>query len=213
MGKYSHIVWDWNGTLLDDTDVCVDVMNGMLARRGLPGITPEFYQTVIEFPVVHYYVKLGFDFSVEPFEAISDEFVAGYQARWRTCGLQRGALDCMDALARAGVALSVLSASKTGHLLEQLEHFDVRRRLSAVTGADDHHGRGKIDLAQGHVGAVGADPAKVLFIGDTQHDAEVAERAGADCLLVSYGHYSRMRLEHLGLPVVGNMGEVLEYIL
>ena len=36
--KYTHIIWDWNGTLLDDAWLCVDVMNGMLGERGLLGV-------------------------------------------------------------------------------------------------------------------------------------------------------------------------------
>ena len=36
--KYSHILWDWNGTLLDDAWLCVEVMNSMLAERDLPQI-------------------------------------------------------------------------------------------------------------------------------------------------------------------------------
>ena len=34
--KYTNIIWDWNGTLLDDAWLCVDVMNGMLKEHGLP---------------------------------------------------------------------------------------------------------------------------------------------------------------------------------
>ena len=33
---HRHLIWDWNGTLLDDLDLSVDVMNTLLARRGLP---------------------------------------------------------------------------------------------------------------------------------------------------------------------------------
>ena len=33
MGNYRHVIWDWNGTLLDDAWLCVEVLNGLLARR------------------------------------------------------------------------------------------------------------------------------------------------------------------------------------
>ncbi len=208
-----HVVWDWNGTLLDDTDLCVGIMNGMLARRGLPPIDLPFYRAVIEFPVEGYYRKMGFDFIREPFEVLSDEYIAAYQAGWRGCALQRGAAETMDALARAGVGQSVLSASKAGHLTEQLAHFDVSRRLMAVAGVEDHHGRGKGHLAQAHVAGLGLPPASVVFVGDTLHDAEVARLAGAPCVLLACGHYSRQRLATAGVPVTEDFNELMERLL
>jgi phosphoglycolate phosphatase len=213
MPGYSHVVWDWNGTLLNDAAVCVAVMNQMLGRRGLPPISMDFYRSVIEFPVVIYYKKLGFDFGSEPFEHVSDEFVALYQASWRSCALQEGSLTAMAALKAAGVGQSVLSASKSGHLTEQLDYFGITSLLDAVTGADNHHGRGKLNLARDHVLGIGQRPENVVFIGDTEHDAEVAREAGCGCILVSFGHYCAARLANLGFPVAGSMLEAVEHIL
>ncbi len=211
--RYRHVVWDWNGTLLDDATLCVSIMNKMLARRGLPPIALPFYQAIIEFPVEGYYRKLGFDFSAEPFEVVSDEFVALYQAGWRDCLLQSGAMETIAALCRAGVSQSVLSASLSSHLAEQLSHFGLTGLLHSVSGAEDHHGRGKLHIARDHAAATGVDSSSILFIGDTAHDAEVAREAGCDCLLVSFGHYSRERLDSIGLPVAESMGGVLRHIL
>ncbi len=211
--RYRHVVWDWNGTLLDDAALCVSIINKMLARRCLAPISLPFYQAIIEFPVEGYYRKLGFDFSAEPFEAVSDEFVALYQAGWRGCALQEGALGTIRSLNGSGISQSVLSASLSGHLTEQLDHFGLTDLLHSVSGAGDHHGRGKLHLARGHAAATGADPSSILFIGDTAHDAEVAREAGCDCLLVSFGHYGFERLQSLGLPVAESMGDVLRHIL
>lgn len=212
MPRYDHVVWDWNGTLLDDAGFCVEIINVMLTRRRLPGITVPFYKSVIEFPVILYYRKLGFDFSDQPFEVISDEFVALYQAGWRNCRLQAGAQYVMTVLKAAGVGQSVLSASMSSHLLEQLERFGIAGLLDSVTGADNHHGRGKLHIAREHVSALGVDPRRTLFIGDTAHDAEVAAEAGCDCMLVSFGHYGRDRLKHMGLLMAENMDDVLSLI-
>ena len=65
-----HVIWDWNGTLLDDAWLCVDVMNGMLSKRGLPLITLEIYRNIFDFPVRDYYLKLGYDFDNESFEMV-----------------------------------------------------------------------------------------------------------------------------------------------
>ena len=212
MMAYSHVIWDWNGTLLDDAGLCTDIMNKMLARRALPPITLDFYKAVIEFPVVLYYEKLGFDFLEEPFEAISDEFVAHYQAGWRSCSLQRGAKALMERLHSAGIGQSVLSASLSAHLLEQLEHFSLGSLFDTVTGADNHHGRGKAHLAAEHVSDLGIRPGSVVLVGDTLHDAEVAEVCGSDCILVSFGHYNLPRLMASGKRVAEDMAAVYAFI-
>lgn len=212
MRRYDAVVWDWNGTLLDDARFCVGIINGMLSRRNLPGISVEFYMAVIEFPVINYYCKLGFDIEKETFENISDEFVSSYQAGWKRCTLHHGTLDMMTALADAGVGLSVLSASKSGHLFEQLRYFGLDKRLDSITGADNHHGHGKRDIARSHTASLSAESQRTLFIGDTAHDAEAAAEAGCQCLLVSFGHYGYDRLKHLGLPVAHSMREILSFI-
>ena len=58
MDPYTHIIWDWNGTLLDDAWLCVDVMNGMLRERRLPTRTLDQYKEVFDFPVRNYYETL-----------------------------------------------------------------------------------------------------------------------------------------------------------
>ncbi|MCX6282944.1 MAG: hypothetical protein NTW31_01715 [Bacteroidetes bacterium] len=72
---YKHIIWDWNGTLLDDAWLCVEVMNGMLEKRGLEKVSLDFYRSVFTFPVRDYYEKLGYDFEKEPFEEVGMEFM------------------------------------------------------------------------------------------------------------------------------------------
>lgn len=212
MREFDAVVWDWNGTLLDDAQFCVDIINGMLARRSLPRVSVDFYKAVIEFPVINYYCKLGFDIYNEAFETISNEFVSAYQAGWKRCALQYDTLNVMMALEDAGVGQSVLSASKSSHLLEQLRYFGVDKRLDSITGADNHHGHGKIDIARSHTATLNAEPQRTLFIGDTAHDAEAAAEAGSQCLLVSFGHYGYDRLKHLGLPVAQSMRDVLSFI-
>ena len=79
--KYKHIIWDWNGTLVDDTWLFVDIMNGVLKDRNLNGITLQDYRNVFDFPVKDYYIKLGFDFAEEAFESSGLDFIKIYDSR------------------------------------------------------------------------------------------------------------------------------------
>ena len=51
------ILWDWNGTLLDDVEVCIESMNSMLSKRKKPLLTREHYKEIFTFPVIDYYRK------------------------------------------------------------------------------------------------------------------------------------------------------------
>ena len=69
-----YVVWDWNGTLLDDAEVCLAVMDRMLVRRGLPPIGDmERYREIFTFPVRDYYALAGLDMDAEPFTDLADE--------------------------------------------------------------------------------------------------------------------------------------------
>ena len=69
------LVWDWNGTILDDMELTYAIENEMLRARGLTEIPDRaFYLDNFGFPIREYYIKLGYDFSVYPYEALAAEF-------------------------------------------------------------------------------------------------------------------------------------------
>ena len=56
------IIWDWNGTLLNDMELCVHTINEMLQKRNLHELSVDEYKEVFSFPVKDYYQKIGFDY-------------------------------------------------------------------------------------------------------------------------------------------------------
>ena len=54
-----HIIWDWNGTLLDDLDVSMDALNSILTKEQLPLVLDkDEYRKYFQFPVIEYYKKV-----------------------------------------------------------------------------------------------------------------------------------------------------------
>ncbi|MEA3444049.1 MAG: HAD hydrolase-like protein [Bacteroidota bacterium] len=96
LNNIKHIIWDYNGTLLNDLDVCVDVINKVLGRRGLDKLSREAYQAVFDFPVKNYYEKIGFDFQKESFEIVGTEFIEEYNKKQTACLLQEGSIKMLD---------------------------------------------------------------------------------------------------------------------
>lgn len=200
-----HVVWDWNGTLLDDAWLCVEVMNELLARRGLPALTMERYQARFVFPVRDYYAELGFDFTIEPFESVGTEFIERYQAREADCDLQQGAREVLARIEATGRSQSVLSASEQRRLKRQARRLGVDVYFERLAGLDDHYAGGKVALGRVCMAELGIEPAQVLLVGDTDHDWEVARDLGIRCVLVPSGHQSPDRLRATGAPVLDSL--------
>jgi len=204
---YRHIIWDWNGTLLDDAWLCLDIINGMLAKRGHPVLTAERYATIFDFPVRDYYALAGFDFARESFEVLSDEFIAEYARRVGECGLRAGAREALAWAQANGLSQSILSAMQQATLDRLLNEHGLRGYFSDVNGLDNHHAAGKVDIGRAWVARQELDPAAMLMIGDTTHDVEVAAALGAACWVIPSGHHARARLAATGARVIESLGE------
>jgi phosphoglycolate phosphatase len=192
--RYRHIIWDWNGTLLDDLELCVDVMNGLLDRRGLPLLDRARYLRLFDFPVRAYYERLGFDFDRDSFETLSVEFISAYDARRWECQLQPGAQKILESLQSAGLSQSVLSAYRQETLREIVGHFGLTPHFRRILGLDNIYAHSKAELGRNWVAELGLPRSEILLIGDTLHDLDVAQAIGVDCVLVACGHHPEARL-------------------
>ncbi len=193
--EYKHIIWDWNGTLLDDSWLCLRIINDILRKRNMPKISPENYQKIFGFPLIEYYNKLGFDFSIEPFSKISTEFIVKYEKHRAECKLRAGALKILKNIHKRGISQSIISASKQTYLDEDIDRFNIRNMFMSVIGLDDHYAFSKVDIAKAWISKINIDLHKIALIGDTIHDYEVAETIGVDCYLIPSGHQNYQRLE------------------
>ncbi len=208
--RYKHIIWDWNGTLLNDAWLCVEIMNEMLAPRRLTPLTAGIYERIFDFPVVDYYRKVGFDFGVDPFEKLSDEFMGAYNIRVRSCPLRDGVREILAAGQARGITQSILSAMMQSSLELLVEQFDLRGYFTDIIGLDNHHAAGKLDLAREWMARQTLRGEDVLFVGDTVHDFEVAQALGVDCVIIHSGHHSLDRLAVCGVPILELLAALYE---
>jgi phosphoglycolate phosphatase len=211
--RYKHVIWDWNGTLLNDIELCVDVLNGLLAKRGRAPLSEQDYRNNFGFPVVHFYDYLGFDTDKDSFDRISREFIDDYQARcFEECKLHTEAAQVLTDLAQLGMSHSVLSAAKQDALNESIHHFGIRDHFWGLMGADNIYAEGKV--AQGHhwIEQLHWQPDEIVLIGDTLHDFEVAEAIGTHCILMTHGHHTTEWLASSGAPVVHSLRELVQLL-
>lgn len=202
---FRHLIWDWNGTLLDDLDLSISVMNELLAARGLPLLDRTRYHATFDFPVRDYYARLGFDCSPESFERLSVEFIAGYDARRLTCRLQPAADEVLSAVQASGWTQSILSAYRHETLIEIVAHFGLTHRFVRLAGLGDIYAHSKIELGRSCLRALGLPCAEVLLVGDTLHDLAVARELGVECVLVAHGHHPTDRLRARAAAVLPDL--------
>jgi len=183
------IAWDWNGTILDDLDLCVSCMNEMLARRGMRKIgSRDEYRSLFRFPVEDYYRAVGWDLDAIPFPVLADEFIALYQEASLACPLVPNAKAALEIARGRGYRQILLSASRAENLAQQVRSFGVSEFFDHVLGTGDVLARSKLAVARSWATSNGIDPALVTLIGDSLHDLEVARDLGWDCVLYAGGH-------------------------
>ena len=205
ISKYSYFIFDWNGTLMNDLWLAVDVIDKMLTKRGLPGMTINKYCEVFDFPVKDYYERIGFNFDKENFEVVGSEFIVEYDKRQYECELHEGTKDLLRSLSRLPLQLSVLSA-RVQHSLEQnLDHYGIYNHFLQIAGLDDHYAFSKLEAGIKLLDKTKLPKGETIMIGDTLHDALVTRELGIDCILIASGHQSKQRLLKANVPVLDTL--------
>ena len=207
------LVWDFNGTILDDAALGQKVVGIMLARRGLPPLGPRRYREIFDFPVEGYYRKAGFDLEGEPFSRLAEEYMALYLAGWQDCPLQKGALSALRLARKLGISQIILSATQQKMLENQVAQLHLDSYFDQLVGTGDIHARGKLEEGRAWMAQRGCHPGEILYIGDTLHDAQMARALGVACVLVPGGHQSPGRLRQAeGAVVLDRPGRLPAYL-
>lgn len=209
--KYTHIIWDFNGTILDDLDACIESVNILLENHGLRRLPDtETYRRAFGFPVRDYYERIGFDFNNTPYDELAIEWVNLYLEYTKEPILTDGVASILGYNRELGKEQLVLSACEIEMLTSQLEQLGVKEFFTEIIGLSNIHAAGKGDLARAW--REKHPDAEVLYIGDTVHDYEVATILGADCALYAGGHHDRERLEACGVTVFDDFRELEKII-
>ena len=202
-----QVLWDWNGTLLDDLTYAIGVRNRTFPAFGLPRIgSVAEYHRQFTFPVRRYYERAGV--TDETFVAVAHAWMAEYVRGFDTVPLHGDAVETLARFAAAGVRQAVLSATRRDMLESQIARFPIRAYFTDVLGLSDIYARSKEAVGLDYLARCGVPAASTLMIGDTLHDAEVAAGLGTKCVLCVAGHQSRERLLTAGVPVIGTLEEL-----
>ncbi len=211
--KYKYILWDWNGTILDDVSINYEIINSLLKNRNLKEMeSVDIYKDLFDFPIINFYLNIGFDFENESFQTIAREYSFLYDERFYEASIFSDAESTIRHFKQLGIEQVIISASQQTLLEKQVRYHEIDHLFSDILGTRDIYATSKVDFALSWIKEKSASPNEVLFVGDTTHDFEVAESIGCDCALIARGHCSKERLTLPGVPVLSSLEELSKLV-
>ena len=144
INKYDTIIWDWNGTLLNDVWLCVDIVNNLLTNHNNRHLNELEYKEVFGFPIVEYYNKIGIDLQKESFDRLTHKFISNYEAKVKECLLHVCAQDVLHDFSKNNFNQFMLTAAHKESVLPLLNHHMIEKFFMEVEGLDNHRAESKV---------------------------------------------------------------------
>lgn len=207
-----HIFFDFNGTLINDVDLCLELLNNLLSEQKKPSVDINKYKEIFTFPIKDYYIAAGIDLQMDSFEDLSIKFINEYQPRSLECGLFSDVIPTIKKLKAESIHTYILSASEKNNLVEQCKFYNLLPLFDEILGIDNIHAGGKVSLAIDFMKKTNINSNEALLIGDTFHDYEVASAIGVECRLVSTGHQSVNVLKKANAKIYSTLHEAVEVL-
>lgn len=212
--KYDCVIWDWNGTLLDDVSASLRSVNDMLERRGMAPIDYPRYRACIGVPIRRFYEQV-FDLSREDYAALLQEYNEGYVHYVNLdCGIAAGGRALLEQIQATGARQIIVSSCEKNQLEAAVKRYGVEQYFDAVLGADNFLADSKVERAVRYLADTypGTLP-RLIAVGDLVHDKDLARAVGADCVLIQSGHEDGARLRESGALLARDVADAARYIL
>jgi phosphoglycolate phosphatase len=210
--KIEAVIWDWNGTLLNDVEVSIISMNQVLEKRNYPPLDVVKYKSIFTFPVKDYYKAAGVNFITHDWKTVAMEFISNYRENVTKSALHQTVLPILDFFRRRHYRQFILSAMEQDFLEETVKMRNIDHFFEKIMGLNNHYAATKSDNARLLIEEIDLPLDRICMFGDTIHDFEVAKDAGAACILVANGHQSLERLETTGCLVISGLDDLFKML-
>ena len=204
------IIWDFNGTILDDVDVAVKIVNSILKELNYKHtLTKEEYKDIFKFPVIEYYELAGVNFDIHPFEYVSELYIKYLNIYVNESSIYKDFYNLINLSKSKGYNNVILSATRNDMLLNMIKDYKLEEYFDEIYGISDIYAHSKLDIAKTWNSTSKYAKNEKIYIGDTCHDWDVALSIDATPYIICSGHQSRKRLEENDIKVYNNLSEVM----
>jgi phosphoglycolate phosphatase-like HAD superfamily hydrolase len=213
----SHVIWDWNGTLLDDVGAVVEATTVAFRQAGIDvAVTGETYRRTFTRPIHLFYERLlGRPIGHDEWVRLDHAFHLEYARLDDRCTLAAGAREVLDEIRELGWSQSVCSMLPEEYLLPAVERQGIAGlfvRIDGLRGAE--RGGAKLKNLVAHLGHLGVALSRTVMVGDTVDDALAARGAGIACILLDSGAglHDSETIRGAGVPVAAGVPEALDLL-
>jgi len=219
--KYKLGVFDWNGTLIDDSPANFSAANSELLALGRPAITFERYRETMEFPFIHFFNRNGVDTDtyLKNRDMLQNVFMSVYEPEQKKAPLRQGAMEILDYLLDKNLTIMVLSNHIQDHLEQQMAERHVHGKFRHICGSPDISSLAVSKLSKQErfekiLDEFGYNPEDAFIIGDSLEEPEIAHHLGMMCVSVTWGCFSKDRLQksktHHVIDEMSELKDILE---
>ena len=209
------VLFDLDGTLLDTTD---GVLESALYAARTMGYAPLPYETMLHFvgpPIQDSFRRYyGAD------ESEAQKAASIFRNYYKENALFKarpydGLSNALERLKGIEVAIGVATYKREDYALSILEHFGIASYCRTMHGADNFNQLTKADIVNLCISELGVPKEFVVLIGDTEHDALGATRAGVDFIGVTFGFGFKTSADVDKYPNIGcadSLEHVVEFV-
>lgn len=202
MCQIKTVVWDWNGTLLNDVNMNLEIVNKMLFDHNIPSISKEHYQSIFTFPIFNFYKALGLDTDKEDmYYMLVKNYNEEYRKKMFEVSLYPRTEEILALLRQRDVQQIILSGQNQKDLDKQIEFFGIKHYFDFIVGSSEKDASDKEKQFLRLIENQNIESTNILVIGDTVYDYQLASALGCQCVLLSHGHQSNFFLRETSASI------------
>lgn len=185
--NFDLIAFDWDGTLFDSTKIIIRCIQAAVSDVGGTVPTDQAAGYVIGLGLMQALAHAAPDVPVDKYPALGERYRHHYQAHANDLSLFDGVLPLLDALKARGYRLAVATGKSRRGLDDVLHRVELKGVFDGSRTADETAGKPDPRMLHELMAQFDVAPGRVLMVGDTTHDLQMAVNAGCPSVGVSYG--------------------------
>lgn len=211
--RFDLLVFDWDGTLFDSTKIIVRSLQDAVADVGATPPSEEQARWVIGMGLGAALAKVAPDVPASRQQDLVMRYRYHYLQRQDDLLLFDGALEMLQRLKARGYQLAVATGKSRRGLDHVLDSLEVRGLFAASRTADETAGKPNPLMLRELMHELDIPSGRVLMIGDTSHDLQMANNAEVAALGVSYGAHEVAELRRCHpLAVVDSIAAMEQWL-
>lgn len=212
--RFDLIAFDWDGTLYDSTQIIVRCIQRAVQDVGGAAPTDEAAGYVIGLGLMQALAHAAPDVPPEKYPELGRRYRHHYALHSDDLSLFEGVLPMLAALRSRGHLLAVATGKSRRGLDDTLETVALKGLFDSSRTADETAGKPDPLMLQELMAELNIAPERVLMIGDTTHDLQMAVNAGCPSVGVSYGAHASDAFSSLNpLFVAHSVAELGDWLL